>query len=146
MSLFDHTPHPHTPQNPNDTHKAEQAGASFNERLAVSLTRVVGTMTCAYFFACLALLGFPALSAWLGPSVAIYVTWISQCFIQLVMLSVIMVGQRVQSRGQEIQANEAYNVALKNAHDIAQIAEHLAVQDKELIEQTQILKEIKEQR
>jgi len=143
MTLFEHTPHLYEPQNPNDTHKAERADAGFNERLAVSLTRAVGTMTCAYLFACLALLGFPALAVWLGPSVAIYVTWISQCFIQLVMLSVIMVGQRVQSRGQEIQADEAYNIALKNAHDIAQIAEHLAAQDKELTEQTQILREIK---
>lgn len=132
MTLFEHIPHPHIPQNPNAIHKAEQAMAGFNERLAVSLTKAVGTMACAYLFACLALLGFPALSAWLGPSVAIYVTWISQCFIQLVMLSVIMVGQRVQSRGQEIQADETHNIALKTAHDIAQIAEHLAKQDEVL--------------
>ena len=59
MPLFEHTSHPHVPQNSNDTHKAEQS--SFSQRVAVAITRATGTMFCAYLFACLALLGFPLL-------------------------------------------------------------------------------------
>ncbi len=132
MSLFKHTQHPHIPTNVNDTHKAEQATAGFNERLAIRLTRATGTMTCAYFFICLALLAFPALSVWLGPTVAIYVVWLSQCFIQLVMLPVLSVGQGVLGRKAELQADEAFATTIKTYHDIEQIAQHLSVQDEVL--------------
>ena len=63
-----------------------------NAALAVSITNGVGTMWCAYVFAFLALLGFPGLHA----SPTQYVQWVSQTFIQLVLLAVIMVGQNVQ--------------------------------------------------
>lgn len=139
MPLFEHTPHPHAPRNANAIHQAELAAANFNARLAVAITRGVSTMWCAYVFVCLAILGFPALSAWLGPLVAIYVVWFSQTFLQLVFLPVLSVGQGVLGRKQEIQGDEAYSIALKNEHDIAQIAVHLAVQDAELLKQTAIL-------
>lgn len=62
-----------------------------NEWLAIRLTRLVGTMWCAYVFVGLAVLGFPYGSSQLPD----YVQWVSQTLIQLVMLSVIMVGQQL---------------------------------------------------
>jgi hypothetical protein len=66
----------------------------FNAKFAVLITRLVGTMWCAYLFAGIALLGLgPALK----PGGEGIVSWIAQTFLQLVLLSVIMVGQNVQS-------------------------------------------------
>lgn len=62
-----------------------------NEWLAIKLTAAVGTMWCAYIFVGLAILGFPYGSS----NVPDYVQWVSQTFIQLVMLSVIMVAQNL---------------------------------------------------
>jgi hypothetical protein len=49
-------------------------------------------MWCALAFALLALAGLPA-----ALKAGSFVAWLSQTFIQLVMLSVIMVGQRLQA-------------------------------------------------
>ena len=60
--LFHHEPRQHQPRNVNQLHKAEQAEAGVNTRIAVGLTKNVGTMWTAYSFAVLAvigLLGFP---------------------------------------------------------------------------------------
>jgi hypothetical protein len=62
---------------------------NFNEWLALKITKGVATMWCAYIFAILAVLGFPYGST----SIPQYVQWFSQTFIQLTMLSIIMVGQ-----------------------------------------------------
>lgn len=144
MTLYRHWPYPHTPIDVNAFHKVEQRIAPFNQRLAVALTRRVSTMWCAYAFTVIAIIGLLGLLGWLNPFVFLLMTWLSQQFLQLVFLPVLSVGQGVLGRHQELQSSEAYNIALKNEHDITQIAEHLAVQDAELVEQTRILKEIKE--
>ena len=64
-----------------------------NRWLAVKITNAVGSMWCAYAFAALAVYGFPYSD--IKPVTVIQ--WMSQEFLQLVLLSVIMVGQRVQS-------------------------------------------------
>jgi len=66
----------------------------FNDWLAAKVTAGVATMWCAYSFAALAVYGFP----WHNPAPGAVVQWTSQEFIQLVLLSVIMVGQDVQAR------------------------------------------------
>jgi hypothetical protein len=73
----------------------------FNRWLAVKVTNAVGTMWCAYAFAALALVVLP--DAIKGGTLTL-VQWVSQTFIQLVMLSVIMVGQNVISAGQDARA------------------------------------------
>jgi hypothetical protein len=65
----------------------------FNDRLADKITNGVASMWCAYGFAGLAIYGFP----YRNLTTAATVQWVSQEFLQLVLLSVIMVGQRVQS-------------------------------------------------
>ena len=67
----------------------------FNNRLAARITKAVGSMGCAYIFAIIALISLPA--AINSGDVITIVAWIAQTFLQLVLLSIIMVGQNVQS-------------------------------------------------
>ncbi|GAC1694689.1 MAG: hypothetical protein PVS3B3_18960 [Ktedonobacteraceae bacterium] len=115
--MTDLTPHYHQARNVNYLHRAEIAAGSFNQKLAIKLTQAVGTMACAYFFAMLAIIGWP------GPAATAtqWVQWISQTLIQLVMLSVIMVGQSLQNRHQELQADEQFKMTQKICHDNAVI-------------------------
>ena len=56
-ALFLHTPLSHKPRNVNVQHKAEQEASGVNTRIAVGLTKSVGTMWTAYSFAVLAVVG-----------------------------------------------------------------------------------------
>ncbi|MFN2463888.1 MAG: hypothetical protein ABR573_08320 [Candidatus Dormibacteria bacterium] len=68
----------------------------FNAALAVRITGAVGTMWCAYLFTILALVGLPsALDQMKTQGPLPLVQWIAQTFLQLVLLSVIIVGQNV---------------------------------------------------
>lgn len=139
MPLFEHDFFHHSPKNINDIHTQEQ---SFNQRLAVSITKATGTMFCAYIFAFLAILGFPLLSNWFGPIISIYVVWLSQTFIQLTMLPILSVGQNVLGRKAELQADETYTTTIKGYHDLEQIMQHLSAQDEEILKHTELLLEI----
>jgi hypothetical protein len=78
----------------------------FNAKLAVLITRLVGTMWCAYLFTVIALLGLgPALK----PGGEGLIAWIAQTFLQLVLLSVIMVGQNVQSLAADARAENTFS-------------------------------------
>jgi len=92
-----------------------------NEWLAVKITDLVGTMWCAYVFVALAIVGFPYGSSQLPD----YVQWLSQTFIQLVMLSVIMVGQQlIADRQQNHDAKlDAHGDKLDAVHN------HLGIND-----------------
>ena len=104
-----HVPHPHIARR-----KLEPAALVADEHfgvngwLAVVITRVVGSMWCAYAFAALTLISLPA--AIHQGTVAI-ISWISQTFLQLVLLYVIMVGQRVLAKASDKQALQPYNDA-----------------------------------
>ncbi|MDE3101847.1 MAG: hypothetical protein KGJ98_06370 [Chloroflexota bacterium] len=67
--------------------------SAFNTRLAVVITKTVGTMWTAYLFALLALVSFPAAIA--SHDVIVIIAWIAQTFLQLVLLPIIIVGQNV---------------------------------------------------
>lgn len=129
---FERILHHHEPRNMNAVHEAEIRAAGFHQRLAVGITEATGSMWTAYLFTFLALLGFPALSTFLGPVVAIYVIWVSQTFIQLVMLPVLSVGQNVLGRKSELMADEQFQTTTKTYHDIEQIMEHLDHQDAQM--------------
>jgi hypothetical protein len=80
----------------------------FNAKFAVLITRLVGTMWCAYLFAAIALVGLgPALK----PGGEGIVAWIAQTFLQLVLLSVIMVGQNVQSLAADARSANTFKDA-----------------------------------
>jgi hypothetical protein len=74
----------------------------FNAKIALVITRSVGTMACAYLFGLIALISLPAAIS--SGQVIIIVAWIAQTFLQLVLLSIIMVGQRVQSIASDARA------------------------------------------
>jgi hypothetical protein len=78
----------------------------FNAKLALIITRSVGTMACAYVFAAIALISLPA--AINSGQVIIIVAWIAQTFLQLVLLSIIMVGQSVQSAASDARAAKEF--------------------------------------
>jgi hypothetical protein len=103
---------------------AEHVG--FNGRIALILTAAVGTMWCAYAFGILALVVLPQAIA--GGPLPI-VQWISQTFIQLVMLSVIMVSQNTLGRAADKRSLMTYRDATATFHEAEQIQAHLAAQD-----------------
>ena len=88
---------------------------------------IVGTMWCAYAFAVLALVALP--SALQRGSLLDLIQWISQTFIQLVMLSVIMVGQNILARASDKRADMTYKDAEATFHESEQIQAHLLEQD-----------------
>ena len=71
----------------------------FSNNLAAKITATVGSMGCAYIFTLVALISLPAAIA--SHSVIVIVSWVAQTFLQLVLLSIIMVGQNLQSQQSE---------------------------------------------
>ena len=86
----------------------EKRETRFNDWLAVSITNVVGTMWCAYAFAGLALVSLPAA---IRGGTATLIAWIAQTFLQLVLLSIIMVGQKVAAEKSDRQLEQTYKDA-----------------------------------
>ena len=82
----------------------------FNRKVAEKITAVVSTMWCAYIFAALALISLPA--AIKTGNVVVIVGWIAQTFLQLVLLSIIMVGQKRSSENVEKMIAETHAAAL----------------------------------
>ena len=74
------------------------------------ITKFVSTMWCAIAFAILALVSLPGALA-TGNLVTI-ISWIAQTFLQLVLLSVIMVGQDLQSRATAQMISETHQATL----------------------------------
>jgi len=138
-SFFHYKSYQHQPRNINEVHSREQKEGGINTAIAVALTKGVGSMWTAYSFAFLALIGLLAILNLLSPMVALLIAWASQTLIQLVLLPVIMVGQNVLGRKQELLANEQYETTKKTYSDIEQIMKHLAVQDEERLQQTHML-------
>ena len=94
-----------------------------NTQLALSITKVVGSMWCAYAFAVLALISLP--SAIKSHDPIIIVAWIAQTFLQLVLLPIIIVGQNVQAAASDARAESDHETLLAihtltaEVHDIA---------------------------
>ncbi len=111
--LFKYTPHLHMPQNVNMLFAAEQAAANFNQRVAVAMTKLFSAMST-----------FWAITAWIVLWIAANATivhfdplpWpLLLCLAsvpQLPLMVVIMVGQSLLGRRQELQAEEQYNTTM----------------------------------
>jgi hypothetical protein len=91
---------------PSDIRETMKDVEGFNAKLAVLITQGVGTMACAYLFALLALISLPDA---INNGKAALISWIAQTFLQLVLLAVIMVGQRVQSAASDSRAEKQFN-------------------------------------
>lgn len=142
--LYHYEKHPHQPRNINVTHTDEQQAGGFNAALAVWLTKHVGSMWTAYTFVIITLFGLLAILGILSPIVALLIAWLSQTFLQLVLLPIIMVGQNVLGRKSELMADEQFNTTIRTYHDIEQIMAHLSAQDAELLKQTKAILEIQQ--
>ena len=101
----------------------------FNTFLALKITAAVGTMWCAYAFAVLALVSLP--TAMRG-GLATTITWTAQTFLQLVLLSIIIVGQNVQSAAADERAEATYEDADAVLHTALEIQQHMRAQDTEI--------------
>ncbi len=137
MDIFEHVPHPRIeerkkekPAKVVDQFKRDNAAQRFNSSLAVGITKSVGTMWCGYAFAVLALVGLPKAIQTGGLAL---VQWISQTFLQLVLLSIIMVGQDVQAKASDKRADQTYKDAEAVLHEAREIQEHLKAQDDVLV-------------
>jgi hypothetical protein len=106
---------------PAEIKKAVSEVEGFNAKFAVLITRGVGTMACAYLFALIAFVSLPAILIQAGvltnsdvprfltkPGLILIVAWIAQTFLQLVLLSIILVGQRVQSAASDERAEKEF--------------------------------------
>lgn len=134
--LFTHVPHPRI-----ELRKAKRAPRvadqlardnavnRFNTYLALKITAAVGTMWCAYAFALLALVSLPTA---IRGGVATTITWTAQTFLQLVLLSIIIVGQNVQSAAADARAQATYEDADAVLHTALEIQQHMEAQDHEI--------------
>lgn len=106
--MSEHVPHPHLEKRKEfiKQHRAQLAG--FNNRLGVAITNIVGTMWCAYAFAILAFISLPEA---LKSGTSALIAWIAQTFLQLVLLSIIMVGQKVAAEKSDRQLEQTYQDA-----------------------------------
>jgi len=105
---MEHRPNPYLEFRKQFLRPLEKRETRFNDWLAVSITNIVGTMWCAYAFGCLALFSLPAA---IRGGTATLVAWIAQTFLQLVLLSIIMVGQKVAAAKSDRQLEQTYRDA-----------------------------------
>lgn len=99
------------------------------DKTAIFITSIVGTMWCAIVFALLALVSLPDAIA---RGKAETISWIAQTFLQLVLLSVIMVGQNLQNKHAQARADADFDVNVKAEMEIEAILQHLENQDRKL--------------
>jgi hypothetical protein len=138
VNTYTHVPHPHTVERLEHRDKPvttvdvinQRASVKFNAWLAIKITSGVGTMWCAYAFAALALFG---LAPALRPGGEGLVAWIAQTFLQLVLLSIIIVGQNIASAASDARSVNTFQDAEAILSEALEIQKHLAAQDHELI-------------
>ena len=124
---FDHVPHPHIAgRRGSGPPKTADEHIGLNGRIGLMLTTVVGTMWCAYAFALLALIALPNA---LDGGLFVFIEWLSQSFIQLVLLSVVLVGQNILGRAADRRAEMTYRDADAILTEVLQLQAHLGVQD-----------------
>lgn len=142
MTLFEHTPHPHiAARKEAGAPKASDHVFSFNDKVALKSTAVLGNMWFAYFCVILALLSLPAVlqaTGWIGnffppslvkASLIALVAWLAQTFIQLVALPILQKGQNLQTVSADARAEATYKDAEAVLHEALEIQRHLEAQD-----------------
>jgi uncharacterized membrane protein len=88
-----------------------------NDALAVSITKVVGTMWCAYAFTILVVIPL------FYPSTNTVIMYLSSSLLQLILLPLIMVGQSVQGRSAEARARRDHKMIKEELQNIRDIVE-----------------------
>ena len=133
MAIYQHIRHPHIaarraqrPVKVADQLPRNSAVNRFNTKVALVITTAVGSMWCAYAFALFDLISLPEA---IRGGAATIVSWVAQTFLQLVLLSVIMVGQNVQAAAADKRAEATFHDASATLHEVAHLQGHLAAQD-----------------
>jgi hypothetical protein len=83
-----------------------KAADSFNAKVAVLLTRLVGTMWCFWLFNGVALVSLP--SAIRSGNLTVLINWVSSNWIQLILLPALMVGQNLQNVAADARAAKTF--------------------------------------
>ncbi len=83
-------------------------------------------MWCAYAFALIAFISLPEA---IHTGTSALISWIAQTFLQLVLLSIIMVGQKVEGAAADARADDTYKDAEAILHEALEIQKHLEAQD-----------------
>lgn len=145
--VYAYVRHPHAharsdagPVKIGDQHPDGNAIARFNGRVAMLITRVVGTMYCFYLFNLLASASAKAAFATGDPTTI--VNWASSNWIQLVLLPAILVGQNLQGAAADKRAAATYADAEAILHEAVELQAHLAVQDAALQAQDAVLADL----
>ena len=142
---FKYQPHPRTvahAEHKTRPPKTADERTGLNGRIGLRITIIVGTMWAAYVFALIAFVSLPDtldqagihLGFTLGAGTILLVAWISQAFLQLVLLPIIIVGQNIQARAADKRSESTYKDAEAVLHEAMQIQSHLAEQDRQLAE------------
>jgi len=97
---------------------AQKESLTLLDKAAVFITKIVGTMWCAIIFALIAIIGLP--DAIRGGKYEL-INWVTQTFLQLVLFSVIMVGQNLQNKHAQKRANINFDVNVKSEIEIEAI-------------------------
>ena len=106
-------------RNINQEHKES---LSTLDKIALVITKFVGTMYCAIIFSLIALISLPQA---LAGGTATIISWIAQTFLQLVLLSIIMVGQNLQTKHAELRVDADYETNLESKKDIEEVSKKL---------------------
>lgn len=104
-------------------HPVVQRVRVLNAHLAEAVTRGVGTMACAYVFTALSLVSLPG--AIKTHDVVVIVGWIAQTFLQLVLLSILMVGQKAGNDWLASTMRETHDAVLGEVAGVAELVADL---------------------
>src|SRR5476651_1499607 len=130
MKTYEHHPHPHIEfrkkHAPKPKSPPEGPLGRFNTFLGDRITKSVGTMWCAYAFALIAFISLPEA---IHTGTGALISWIAQTFLQLVLLSIIMVGQKVEGAAADTRSEDTYKDAEAILHEALEIQQHLQAQD-----------------
>jgi hypothetical protein len=128
-TLFKHVPHPRLAELKHEkppTTDDERVG--LNGRIGLGITTIVGTMICAYIFSVIALIGAYAIIA-SNTTLNLVIILISQTFLQLVLLPIIIVGQNILGKASDKRAIQTYKDAEAILSECLQLQQHLQAQD-----------------
>lgn len=129
---------------PKEILQKELSGVNkFNARIAVKITNGVGTMWCAYAFFVLDLFMLPPVIQ--SHSIMVWVTYIAQTVLQLVLLPIIMVGQNVIQAQNDAKAETDHRTLTYLATLQDEQMQELKNQTEILLRLEQLLKNNKEE-
>jgi uncharacterized membrane protein len=124
-------PHPYRSRDP---HREVQERLGRQDRIALRITRAMGTMYAVYALA-IFMLGWMLVQSFLGggafdPYPFVFLLFLANV-VQLLLMPLIMVGQNLQGRHAEARATVEFETVTKTFADLESVLAHLDEQDRE---------------